>query len=280
MSKVNVFNYAWIDLVFEGRNQEYGAYQLRRQDSKTTMLALFSGIGLMVALVSIPTVINYFSPVEEVAAVTPDNGGLIIKVDDFKPPVLEKQKPEPLVEKPAPAAAAPPSATPTIQHTAFVATSDPVPDLPTMTEVLASNPGTTTTEGTPGGSIINGVPGGTPGGTGTAVTTNTGSGDAIENFVDVMPEYPGGIKEFYKEVGNRFRTPDTDSDTALKVYVSFVVEKDGSMTNIKVLRDPCNCMGKEAIRVLNTIKTRWAAGKKKGVAVRTAYNLPITVNLK
>ena len=64
MSKVSVFDQAWIDLVFEGRNKDYGAYQLRKQDPKTTMIALFSGIALIGLLISIPVLINYFKPVE------------------------------------------------------------------------------------------------------------------------------------------------------------------------------------------------------------------------
>jgi len=51
------------------------------------------------------------------------------------------------------------------------------------------------------------------------------------------------------------------------------------MTNIKVLRDPGHDMGKEALRVLQSIKAKWIPGKKAGQPVRTAYNLPITVNV-
>ena len=277
MSKVSVFNPAWIDLVFEGRNQNYGAYQLRRQDSKTTMTALFTGIGLMVALVSIPVIINRFTVSTPVADNT--TGPTIIEVSSdklFKVP----EQPKPVVEKAAPAAAAP-SLKPTIKYTNLVATSQPVVAPPTTTQVLASTPSTVTSAGTPDGNIMSNAPTGVAGGTGTNPEPAPLVSNSIENSasVDVMPMYPGGMARFYKEVGSKFRAPDGADATTLKVYVSFVIEKDGTMTNVKVLKDPGHGMGAEALRVLQSIKTKWTAGKIKGNAVRTAYNLPITVNV-
>ena len=277
MSKVSVFDHAWIDLVFEGRNQSYGAYQLRRQDSKTTLIALFSGIGLMVALVGIPTIVNYF---KDEVAVTPLDPTVIIKIDDgaiFKTP--EPPKPEPVVQKVAPAAA--PSLKPTIKYTKLVATSQPVVAPPTITQVQASTPSTITSAGTPGGNINSNAPVGVPEGNGinTTPVPDAGEGLATTASVDVMPMFPGGMARFYKEVGSKFRTPEVENATTLKVYVSFVIEKDGTMTNVKVIRDPGHGMGAEALRVLQSIKTKWTAGKIKGNAVRTAYNLPITVNV-
>lgn len=279
MSKVSVFNHAWIDLVFEGRNQNYGAYQLRRQDSKTTMIALFSGIGLMVSVAVIPVAVNHFSPAEVVASKTEPTK--YIEVETFVEPVYtEPKQPEPIIEQPKAAEpAAPAPAAPTIRNTALVATSGPVDELPTIDEVLASNPGQVTTEGEPGGIVTAPITNVAPGGTGKN-TTGTGTDILAYAAVDVMPAFPGGIKEFYEQVGKKFRIPSLDNEMTLKVYVSFVVEKDGTMTNIKVMRDPGYELGKEALRVLSSIKTKWIPGKVKGNAVRTAYNLPITVNIK
>jgi len=58
-----------------------------------------------------------------------------------------------------------------------------------------------------------------------------------------------------------------------------VIEKDGTMTGIQVTRAGNEAMKKEAIRVLNSIKTKWKPGIKNGKAVRTAYNLPVTINI-
>ena len=66
----------------------------------------------------------------------------------------------------------------------------------------------------------------------------------------------------------------------IRVYVSVVSERDGSMTDIQVKRDPGYGLGKEAIRVLKSLKTKWSPGMIGGKAVRTAYNLPITVQME
>ncbi|MXN91628.1 hypothetical protein GR160_10355 [Flavobacterium sp. Sd200] len=281
MSKVSVFDPAWIDLVFEGRNKKYGAYQLRREDSKTTGLALLLGIGLMVSLVGIPAAANYLSPTE--AVVTEKTTREII-IHDIEPPVFkekepEKPKPEPVFEEPAPKAAAPAASAPTTRFKPLAPTSEPVETPPTINDVHTSNPGSVTTPGTEGGISTTSTTAGVPGGTG---ENDEGEGTEIITTaaVDVMPFFPGGMKEFYEQVGKKFRTPDIASNSVLKVYVSFIVEKDGSMSNIKVARDPGNGMAKEAIRVLQSIKTKWEPGKKNGKPVRTAYSLPIVVNMK
>ena len=277
MSKVSVFNPAWIDLVFEGRNKSYGAYQLRRDDGKTTSIALLSGIGLMVALAGAPVIVNYFSPNEIVA----DNLKPTVVVVDELPLFTEpeKPKPDPVIEEPAkatPAAAAPEASAPTTRFKPLAPTSDPVEAPPTITTVLTTNPGSVTNPGTPDGIGTTPSVAGVPGGRGTDESSTT-----IETTVsvDVMPTYPGGMQKFYEEVGKKFRTPTVEDATTLRVYVSFVIEKDGTMTNVKVLKDPGHDMGKEAIRVLQSIKTKWIPGKKAGQPVRTAYNLPITINV-
>lgn len=281
MSKSDVFNHAWIDLVFEGRNQKYGAYQLRRQQGRTTMIALFSGIALMGLAAGIPAAINYFSDTpQQTAGVIADPEG--IKVTEFeipKTPDVPVAKPEP--EVPQKTAAPAPSATNTVKFTnTLVATNQPVPDPPHTDDFDNANPGPETIQGVTGGSTTT-VTSGVIGSTGeNPEALNTGNEIVIVAAVDEIPVYPGGMERFYSEVGRKYRIPETDKEITLKVYVSFVIEKDGSMTNVKVLRDPGMGLGKEALRVLESIKTKWKPGKVKGKPVRTSYNLPITVNVK
>ncbi|MNX39750.1 Gram-negative bacterial tonB protein [compost metagenome] len=92
-----------------------------------------------------------------------------------------------------------------------------------------------------------------------------------------MPEFPGGMAKFYTYVGNNFQKPELDAEKTLRVYVSFVIERDGSITDITVIKDPGYGLGKEAIRVLKSIKAKWTPGILNGKTVRTAYNLPITI---
>jgi len=89
--------------------------------------------------------------------------------------------------------------------------------------------------------------------------------------------FPGGVEAFLEIVGNRFTAPEIDEEKTLKVIVFFVVEKDGSLSNITVPRSPGFGLDKEAIRVLKSIKTKWEPGIYKGEPVRTQYSLPIVV---
>lgn len=89
------------------------------------------------------------------------------------------------------------------------------------------------------------------------------------------PEFPGGISEFYKFVGNNFKTPEQPNLKG-KVYITFIIEKDGSLSDIKNIRDIGFGTGEEAIRVLK-ICPKWIPGKMNGVPVRVMYSLPITI---
>ena len=89
------------------------------------------------------------------------------------------------------------------------------------------------------------------------------------------PEFPGGIMEFYKFVGNNFKTPEQPNLKG-KVYITFIIEKDGSLSDIKNIRDIGFGTGDEAIRVLK-ICPKWIPGKMNGVPVRVMYSLPITI---
>ncbi len=89
------------------------------------------------------------------------------------------------------------------------------------------------------------------------------------------PDFPGGIMEFYKFVGNNFKTPEQPNLKG-KVYITFIVEKDGSLSDIKNIRDIGYGTGEEAIRVLK-ICPNWIPGKLNGVPVRVMYSLPITI---
>lgn len=94
--------------------------------------------------------------------------------------------------------------------------------------------------------------------------------------IEVLPEYPGGISKFYQFIGDNYKTPTAVDFLGGKVYVSFIIEKDGSVANIKVLRDVAFGSGKEAIRVLE-LCPKWSPGKQNGQNVRCVYSLPIAL---
>jgi periplasmic protein TonB len=92
--------------------------------------------------------------------------------------------------------------------------------------------------------------------------------------IEVKPDFPGGMDKFYRFVGKNYTAPE-DCGSG-KVFLTFVVEKDGSLTDIKVLREVCPGSGKEAIRVLKSCP-KWNPGEQNGKKVRVLYSLPITI---
>ena len=93
--------------------------------------------------------------------------------------------------------------------------------------------------------------------------------------ISEKPDFPGGMDNFYKFVGNNYKTPE-QPDLKGRIYITFIVEKDGSITDVKNLRDIGYGTGDEAIRVMN-ICPKWAPGKVKGEPVRVLYSLPIMI---
>lgn len=273
MSKLSIYETSWINLVFEGKNKEYGAYQLRQNSDKTTAQAFFVGLLFIATAIGIPVAINHFTHTNNAPLVIPDFTITPVQLTDFKPnkpkPIQHtapierkktteidnsKQLKDPEITKPE-------DANPNI------ARNDQHPATPVIPDSggMATNNGTTTT------------------GSGTATTatpTDTGTSVNLTTSLDKLPEFPGGINKFYAYVGNNFSKPETDEVKTVRVYVSFVIEKDGSMTDIQVRRDPGYGLGKEAIRVLKSLKTKWEPGLIGGKPVRTAYNLPITVQMQ
>lgn len=103
-----------------------------------------------------------------------------------------------------------------------------------------------------------------------------------ENFteVDQKAEYPGGIASFNKQFISRFRTPDLPSDIKrIQIIIQFTIEADGTVTDLKTLRDPGNGAAKEAIRVLNSMP-KWIPAELNGKKVRSQFTLPITIQVQ
>ncbi|MES2811728.1 MAG: energy transducer TonB [Bacteroidota bacterium] len=270
MSKLNINKNEWLELVFEGRNKEYGAYQLRQEEGKTTVKAFFSAMALLTGLALIPVILSSFTdkPVEVKPTVI-DKG---IKVTQIH--LLEKEEQKKIEKQ--------------IKKADVIAPKTENLVKPKIVEVKTA-PETTLTENkdlvkntSENPLATNGnVLGSTEGTTIEPVkeTPKTGNGETIVNtsMVEKNPAFPGGIEAFLRIVGNKFVAPEMEEEKTLKVIVFFVVEKDGSLSNISVPRSPGFGLDKEAIRVLKSIKTKWEPGIYKGEPVRTQYSLPIVV---
>src|SRR3970282_2648599 len=93
MSRLSIYETRWIDLVFENRNKEYGAYQLRRESVKSSLSALFMGLLLIASFTGIASVVNYFSPETKIELTIPDITDEIIQVTEVVFPEKIKRAP-------------------------------------------------------------------------------------------------------------------------------------------------------------------------------------------
>jgi hypothetical protein len=93
--------------------------------------------------------------------------------------------------------------------------------------------------------------------------------------IETKPTFNGGIKKFYEFIALNYQTP-LDESVSGRVVVSFIVEKDGSLTDIMVVKDIGYGTGAEAIRVLKKCP-KWNPGRQNGVPVRCQYKLPIAI---
>ena len=93
--------------------------------------------------------------------------------------------------------------------------------------------------------------------------------------LDLKPEYSKGIEAFYKFIAKNFNIPEEEGLKG-KIIISFVIENDGSLSNMKVLQDVGFDTGDEAIRVLK-MSEKWKPGQKDGKTVRVLYSFPITI---
>lgn len=103
--------------------------------------------------------------------------------------------------------------------------------------------------------------------------------DEIIPFIpsEDMPVFPGNVQKW---IGKNVKYPQLALEHGLqgKVFVQFVIEKDGSVSNIKVVRGVDSSLDKEAVRVISTMP-KWKPGKQRGKPVRVAYTLPIAFQL-
>ena len=259
--KLDIYKQKWIDMVFEGRNKAYGAYVLRKENPKVTLIALFIGAAIFASLLALP-MLDWSSDNDEVEE-------KVTMVDMAKLAAPPVEEPKPLIPPPPP----PPPA-PKIDEVKFVKPKvvekeKVVEEIKTIEELKDKNVGAKDVKGRDDGKIVIDAPSGEGDKDAKIVEDNT-----VYNAVEVKPDFPGGLQKFYDFVGKNYRAPEEDIKG--KVYVQFVVEKDGSLTDIKVMRDIGYGTGAEAIRVLKK-SPKWKPGIQNGRAVRVLYSLPISI---
>lgn len=109
------------------------------------------------------------------------------------------------------------------------------------------------------------------------------SAEEVQIFmvVESMPEFPGGEPALYKYLADNIKYPQMAKESGIqgRVFVTFVVERDGRVTDVRVLRGIGGGCDEEAIRVVENMP-KWTPGKQRGKAVRVQYNLPVKFTLQ
>ena len=110
-----------------------------------------------------------------------------------------------------------------------------------------------------------------------SVETPSTDGDILIDVVEDMPQFPGGTQKLFEYLAKNVRYPKEAEEKCIqgRVIVTFVVEKDGSITDAKVLRSVAPSLDAEALRVVNDMP-KWIPGKQDGEPVRVKYTIPIT----
>jgi len=258
--KLDLLKNQWLEIVFEGRNKSYGAYDLRKSITKNTVRAFIIGTILFGLLVSIPTIMRLIPDASEETTID-------TKITTVKLPPKEKPKDPNLPPPPPPA--------PKVDQVKFVKpvvakADEVVEEIVVIKELKDKNIGKETIKGDPDAELTI-----EPVGTGVAAVVEEDNTIYNTAGIEVKPDFPGGIDKFLAFVGKNYQAPDEEGLKG-KVYVTFVVEKDGSLTDIKVLRDIGYGTGKEAVRVLNK-SPRWTPGEQNGKKVRCTFSLPISI---
>ncbi|MFN7675923.1 energy transducer TonB [Flavobacterium sp.] len=256
--KLDLFKRQWIDIVFEGKNKAYGAYELRQENPKTTVRSLIIGAVIFGLAIFAPILINMIPSGE-------DSVNLDQKIVTIKMPPKEQPKDLP----------PPPPPPPKVDQVKFVKpvvakTEEITEEPPKVEEIKDKKLGDETIKGDPDAELTV-----EPVGNGPSQVVEEDNNIYNTAGIEVKPDFPGGLDKFYKFIGKNFQTPEEEGLSG-KIFVTFVVEKDGSLTDIKVLRDIGYGTGKEAIRVLKSCP-RWNPGEQNGKKVRVLYSLPITI---
>lgn len=261
------------EIVFANRNKAYGAYAIRNNYSSDLTKAVYIGVAFFAAVSVIPLVASAFST-EIITQKPPITVPIdLVKIDD----VVD-------VKKPTPNAVVPPDIK-TVTNPVYTPVRDVKKDspLPTVDDIKGAAIGTETKAGEE--TTITAVPPvvttGPP-----AVVYSVPSKPAEDpnklinqNEADVAANFKGGIDSFRQKVAQNFDTESVDKSGLVSGVITFIVEKDGSISNLKITGANSD-FNAEAERTVKSIKTKWTPAQLKGKAVRSSFRMPISMKIE
>ena len=268
-TKLNLYNPDWIELVFAGRNKSYGAFELRQHYGRTMMKAM---------LIAFTTIVAASVTYTYAVGKTPgrDDRGIVVKLPPIPPPPVKPEKKPDVVVEPAAAAKPQPAAASIKFPPMKVVPNEDAINPPKLDEIAGKEVSSETTEGK-GGQEQMVDPGPVDLG-GTGVEPKVDDKEYIE--VQIMPQPVGGVDSLAKFLNRNLRFPTAAQEAGIsgRVIVSFVIEKDGHLTDITIVKGAGYGMDEEAMRVLKLAKP-WNPGKQNGNPVRVRYSIPMNFQL-
>lgn len=281
---VDLTSKEWRDIVFANKNQDFGAYQLRKNsDRRHNMAVLFTLIGLVVVAVLLVAWSKYSDYRAEMAALEAKERAERMSQAQFE--AMEEQD-EPEVEEQKfeqPEIQVPEEVLATVQVTQIaIVDADKVKneivDMDTQKEDNTAR-GVVNQEGSNDADKFKAVQEAVV--VKPEVKEEPKKEEQIFRAVEQPAEFPGGQAALMKYLNNNIRYPEMAiaNDIQGRVHVEFVIERDGSVGHARILKGVDKSLDKEALRVVNSMP-RWQPGKNNGVAVRSYFTLPVTFRLQ
>ena len=276
MAEDNVnYNPTLDEIVFEHRNKAYGAFDLRTAYPKILTKSFLMGTALFIFLAVSPLVYLKIQQMNAKDAVEVDAKLVDILEDE---PIIDQPKEE---EPPPPP---PPPKEPEQQEVIQNVVPEPkkAPKIetppPPITKQLETTTGLQNQEGVKTPSYTPPPPPPSTGKSTTAeVKVNT---NEVYESVDQSAEYPGGLNGVRKYIADNVDTSNLEGEGQLTVKLKFIVERDGTVSDVKVTQKSGNSdFDSETIRVVKRLK-KWAPAKKNGENVRSYYSIPITMQFQ
>jgi protein TonB len=268
-----------LDILFDNRNKAYGAYELRKNYHIRLRRSMMIAATLVMITVSAPIVASMFD--KPIVIDLPNDQPRIIKNVE----VIIPKEPEPKVPEVKPLEPSNPvttiaNTTPIIEAAAAAVNDADLP--PTKEELKDAVAGIENKEGE--GTDVLDLPIIDHEGEGSGIIPQEPAPNDNEIFDDVdvsqMPEFPGGEEELIRYLAQNIQYPKQalDGNTEGRVLIGFVVNKEGDIDDVKVLRSIGDGCDEEAVRVIHKMP-KWKPGKNNGKLVNVFYNLPVTFQL-
>lgn len=277
MDTAKILKSDFLDILFEDRNKNYGAYELRKKYDKRVRNSILGTAALALLVVG-----SYFVYLNLKADNSEKNTKPVIediKLEDVKLPDDPKTPPPP-----PPPPAPPPPVKPSVQFTPPVIKKDEEvkaeEELVKLDEIKDKAVSTKTVEGDPNGidpGLINDSKG-----TGVVDAPPPPPKEEIFTFVEQPPTFPGGDEALNKFLSNNIRYPHLATENGIQgtVFVSFVVDSEGNIKDVKTVgQAKGGGLEEEAIRVVKKMP-KWKPGKQNGRQVSVQFNLPIRFTLQ